>query len=816
MEAIDQNGHADLAKICGERWDLIDAVRESVDLARGLSAISNDGADRAGDAPASLDRTVGNRYRLEQGIGAGAMGVVYRAFDLELNRSVAVKILRAAILGPKEAQARFIREGEAMAAIHHAAVATVFDRGETDDGDTFIVMELLDGVSLSAICEVAESRLGNAADDASWIATALQCDAMPEKSMLRTAVRWTFEIAGGLHAAHEAGIIHRDIKPSNIYVRGNGHPVLLDFGIAASEQHATITRDGGALGTPAYMAPETLQEGHEPNRAVDVYGLCATLYHLVTARAPFRGTPSQVLTSLRKSEPVPAFRLRPGLPRDLQAILDKGMARSPKDRYQSAEELARDLRAFLNYEPVSARPLSTTTRLLRRARRSTAMRAGALVALLAGLAIAVPTLIEAWRSKRDFQWNEVWAQLPAGTTLVGQRNRQVHDPDELAYIHDVLDRSAALCLEPIPTLAVRAAFRMDQGDLAGSRLDMHAIHSSVGTELTAAVAKQFDLLDVGATASHLTLDALPAPATGQGAMLLAYLNLRVRNTQPAVEALQHPALANSPTAEEMRINVTLDYLVREKTTKAATAFAIRLHEQVIAHEQAINRMTAQTAHVGAYALYRQQRYEQCYERARRGLELAPYSYTMRINAGQSARRLGRTADALAMLAGATRLRPQYWKPYWIMFQACIDVLDLEQAAQLLAKADKLDDPAATGFVRTMHGVLASERALALIVDGDRAAARAAAKQSVEHFAAAAELRSVNATTHWAVSKALLAGDRKDIFRCLVLDLCERPLDWRHFEQVIHWMPDKPTPADVEAWRQLLRSISRKLRESGRD
>ncbi|MCK5942496.1 MAG: serine/threonine protein kinase, partial [Planctomycetes bacterium] len=321
----------DVEQLCADRPDLVAAVRDALGQSAALS-----GLDEAAQGFDPHEQSVlAGRYRLDRRLGAGAMGVVYQATDLELQRPVAVKILRSVLLDGDEAEARFEREAEVLAAVQHTAVVTIYDRGRTDDGLRYLVMELLDGVPLSELLTRAEERQRELGpdDDTAWLRDYFDDDAELESSFLRQAVRWTAQLAPGLEAAHDAGVFHRDIKPSNVFVRRDGSPMLLDFGIAARSSEATIAERDSPIGTPAYMDPNQLERRGEPGPVVDIYGLCGTLYHIVTLRAPFRGTPQEILADLKTKEPPPASRVRPGLPRDLQAVLDCGMARNDARRY---------------------------------------------------------------------------------------------------------------------------------------------------------------------------------------------------------------------------------------------------------------------------------------------------------------------------------------------------------------------------------------------------------------------------------------------------------------------------------------------------
>lgn len=253
LEEIAAGRTLDLENLCASAPDLVPAVAEALGIRDELPrlGIAADVESRAGRLPASERRVIAGRYRLEERIGAGAMGVVYRTFDEELGRWVALKRLAVPGHGPirPELRARFLREAEVAAGIDHPHVVSVFDRGaqasaagEDGEDELFVVMELLQGRSLAGVLAAAsayaEERGWRAMlRDTDWLAEALAVDpADVTDGYLRHVVRWIAEVSEGLESAHEAGVVHRDVKPSNIFIACSPgrapRAVLLDFGIA--------------------------------------------------------------------------------------------------------------------------------------------------------------------------------------------------------------------------------------------------------------------------------------------------------------------------------------------------------------------------------------------------------------------------------------------------------------------------------------------------------------------------------------------------------------------------------------------------------
>jgi len=302
---------------------------------------------------------------LHEEIGRGGMGVVYRARQAGLDRTVAVKVLlRARFAGPEERE-RFQREARAAARLKHPGIVGIFDIGE-DDGMPWFSMEHLPGKNLEQV--VRDHPL--AARDAA------QC------------IR---RVAEAVHHAHDNDVLHRDLKPSNILLDQDGEPRVTDFGVARLDSHndSNLTRSGQVLGSPGYAAPEQAFGGKADPRT-DVYGLGASLYHLLTSRPPFVGpTLDAVLVQLRDDDPLSVRKLNPTVPRDLETVCLKCLRKDPEQRYATAGQVADDLRRFLSGEPVHAKPIGPLGRAWRWGRRhpwtgALAVACGLLVATLIG------------------------------------------------------------------------------------------------------------------------------------------------------------------------------------------------------------------------------------------------------------------------------------------------------------------------------------------------------------------------------------------------------------------------------------------------
>ena len=306
-------------------------------------------------------------YELLEVVGRGGQGVVFRARQKSLNRTVALKMISLGSWATEAHLKRFRREAEAAASLEHPGIVPIYEVGE-GDGSCYFSMRFVEGGQLDQVIK-------------------------QKPTSIRQAAELISKIARTVHYAHEHGILHRDIKPGNILLDAKGEPLLTDFGLARLvEAESTVTRTKEVMGTPSYMAPEQAMGNNlAVSSATDVYGLGAVLYQLLTGHPPFAGgTTYETIKLVLDTEPRQPRLLNPKIDRDLSTICLKCLEKNPKRRYSSALALAEDLGRWLKHEPIQARHTGIFTRGQKWVRRNptSALLATSLMGLAESLAMA--------------------------------------------------------------------------------------------------------------------------------------------------------------------------------------------------------------------------------------------------------------------------------------------------------------------------------------------------------------------------------------------------------------------------------------------
>jgi hypothetical protein len=317
-----------------------------------------------GEAP--LPERIG-RFQIRRFLGEGVFGRVYEAFDPSLKRTVALKVAKPEQLHSAQRIARFLREARSAALLMHPNIVAVFDSGQ-DGAHYYIASAFIPGRSLASLLEE-----------------------LPEGQTLevRQTVQIVRQLAEALSHAHRNKVIHRDVKPANVMLRQDGEPLLMDFGrlAARADEEEKLTQAGGWMGTPAYMAPE--QWRGQAEAASDQYSLGCLLFELLTGQTPFSGGSPEHYLMLHQNQPAPSPRqVNPCVPRDLETICLKCLEKEPGRRYADCQELADDLRRWLECEPIQARRMGLVDLLVKWVRRRPAA-AGLLGTVVLGTVLAL-------------------------------------------------------------------------------------------------------------------------------------------------------------------------------------------------------------------------------------------------------------------------------------------------------------------------------------------------------------------------------------------------------------------------------------------
>ncbi len=284
------------------------------------------------DVSSMCGRIVEGKYRIEEPIGRGGMGVVYRAENTRIGKYVAIKILLKGYAKGSESERRFLREARIAGSIGHPNIAEVFDLGTLENGAPFQVMELLEGTTLAG-------RIRHEG-------------ALP----IDEALEYAEQMLSALSAAHERGIVHRDLKPDNIFLhcppreQRQGHTIakLLDFGVSKSllnDATLSLTQTGVVVGTPYYLAPEQARGDRGVDHRVDIWAMGIVLYESLTGALPFKADNyNALMAKILNSRPVPPQHIRPAIPEAIQDVVLRALAFEPQDRFHSADEMLATIR----------------------------------------------------------------------------------------------------------------------------------------------------------------------------------------------------------------------------------------------------------------------------------------------------------------------------------------------------------------------------------------------------------------------------------------------------------------------------------------
>ena len=271
-----------------------------------------------------------SHYKILEKLGEGGMGVVYKAEDTKLQRVVALKFLPENLTRDAEAKARLIQEARAAAALNHPNICTIYEIDESE-GQVFLALEFIEGETLKK--KVNSDQLS-----------------------VTSVIEYALQIASGLQAAHERGVVHRDIKSANVMLTTKGQIKIMDFGLAKLAGSSLLTKEKSTMGTVAYMSPEQAR-GRKVDPRTDLWSFGVVLYEMLTGQLPFQSDHEQVMIyAIINETPEPISDLRPDTPKELEDIVNKALTKNPDKRYQNVDAMLADLQACKDRQASRCRP----------------------------------------------------------------------------------------------------------------------------------------------------------------------------------------------------------------------------------------------------------------------------------------------------------------------------------------------------------------------------------------------------------------------------------------------------------------------------
>jgi serine/threonine protein kinase/tetratricopeptide (TPR) repeat protein len=723
------------------------------------------------------DGTRVGRYRLLEELGRGGQGQVFRAQDLELGREVALKILKGGVAISATARLRFKGEAEKAAKLDHPNIARVHEWGQ-DEGVSFIAMEFVRGPTLASWIRDQLRRRNSNGDPESYSdgetlvvgdsgattgAGSAKLGAGASSSSTATLDRQLlFEVsqliesaARGLHEAHERGLVHRDIKPGNLIVTSDRGLVILDFGLARDETAETpaLTLTGDVVGTPAYLSPEQLSGGKIPvDRRSDIFSLGVTLFECLALRRPFTAPTLQALFQEIITREAPDLRrLSRKISADLAVIVAHALAKHPDQRYQTAHDLAEDLRRFRHREPILARPVGPLVRAWRWAQRKPAT-----AALLAVLMIAIPTvaaltarhfaMLPQVRKQEIFERDQIVEEMLQ--SAISDRHAR-----RFAEAEETLSKILALDSRSAEAAGLLAMSKLNRGDAEAALkvLDRHqALEKEAGalSAVRARVLEQLGRLEESAGVQA----SLSAPRDHLdwylgGVMLLG--TSKPGDSEPALRALDCllTAAMTSPTprasyyylvaAAILDCGEGVDPATIERTIRVLTGiFGDRQESLIYAAELTSDATEAAKLYRQAIAfedgsklrynlgirLIDAHEYEDAVQEFRKSIELDPRSAEAHINLGFALRCLGRGDEALVALRQGRKLDSASLPSRVVLANELAQLGALDESIAVLERALEIDPQGADiwftmGFVQSARrDAEAAQRAFRRAVD----------------------------------------------------------------------------------------------------
>jgi serine/threonine protein kinase len=463
----------------GEHADRLRRLLPTVQVMAGLGSVAGSVPPPVGSDAVPVSGVLGD-YRIIREVGRGGMGVVYEAEQISLGRRVALKVLPlAATLDPRQLQ-RFHNEARGMASLHHEHIVPVYAVGQ-ERGVHYYAMQFIDGPT---IAEVITQQRGPVTGVEGAAAETAPMAAQPTGTTrrggaeYRRAAELVAVAAEALDYAHQMGVVHRDVKPANLMLDGRGTVWVTDFGLAQLRTGPGLTMTGDLVGTLRYMSPEQALAKHGlVDHRTDVYSLGATLYEVLTLQPVFAGEDRQeLLRQIAFDEPIRLRKLNRAIPPELETIVLKAMEKNPQERYETAQQLADDLRNWLGDRPIQARPPGPVARVQKWSRRhKSVVRALGLGLVVAVVALAVST-VWAWHKEKQAEDALQYAD--------GQRQSAEKNAAEAAEQHRRADQNFRRSVKVVTGLLDEAFMsrRAEEGARIGASPELERSRLSLANE----------------------------------------------------------------------------------------------------------------------------------------------------------------------------------------------------------------------------------------------------------------------------------------------------------------------------------------------
>jgi serine/threonine protein kinase/tetratricopeptide (TPR) repeat protein len=540
-------------------------------------------------------------YLIEEEIGRGGQGCVYRARDTRLGRTVALKALSGLGPGAEDRLLRFRREGEVASRLDHPGICGVHDTGIAD-GVPYIAMRFVRGETLAArIARTRHAAANGGAEakseeddlptvvDAETVrqdqgsATSARAE-RPSSTMTRAELdeqlRIVEEAARALHVAHEASIVHRDVKPANIMIDDEGRVVVLDFGLARDDSEEAgpgLTQTGDFFGTPAYMSPEQIAgQQLRLDRRADIYSLGVTLYECLTLQRPHEATTREALyRAVMEEEPRDPRRLNPSLSQDLRVVMETALAKERDRRYVTAEAFADDLRAVREHRPVSARPLSLIGRSARWARRRPT-RAALALTLVIGLPVLAALGGHIWASLPEIAAQERAIEAARVGELVEEGFFELRNGDNTKAV-ELFEEAVGIDAASAEAGAGLALALSERGDGVGALAALDRVEAQLDDPLILRGLRAEILADMGRVKESAAAAAEMPPPEGALAMFIEGLRqfkIGQRSAGRRVSALAFTRTPESKAAFEAAARAFESAVVSSSRAERARHFEL--------------------------------------------------------------------------------------------------------------------------------------------------------------------------------------------------------------------------------------------------